>query len=121
MITINMMKLLTLLILGVVFISGCVSTGAEGNRTSLNPGDECVRLCKAALERGMDLSNGPCLSDDNPEWNVEGWVCDVAHWPRESVDNIRENQCDEWWDAQMKGEEMHFVEVTPECEIIREI
>ena len=43
----------------------------------------CINLCKQAKEKGMDLSSGPCLSN----YLMEGWVCDVAHWPRKDIDN----------------------------------
>jgi hypothetical protein len=45
------------------------------------------------------------------------WVCDVAHEPRQPVDNLRENQCDAWH----AGTATHFIEVTPECEFIKAI
>jgi hypothetical protein len=83
------------------------------------PISECVELCKKALEEGKDLSNGPCLSDNNPEWKFTNWVCDVAHWPRESVDDMRENQCNEWWKAYEEGRKINFVEVDPNCNFIR--
>jgi len=76
----------------------------------------CIKICEKS-RNVLDLSNGPCLSDNNPEWNIEDWVCDVAHWPRESVDNRPENQCS----AYRHGLAHHFVEVTPECEFIRAV
>lgn len=74
----------------------------------------CKELCKAALEQGIDLSNGPCLSTGNPEWKIKGWVCDVAHIPRAEVDNNPENQCPEFGVTVSR-----FVEVTPQCTLIR--
>jgi len=79
----------------------------------------CINLCLKAKEKGMDLSNGPCLSDNNLEWKYEDWVCDVAHWPRISVDNLRENQCQEWIRAYEAGKIKKFVEVDPNCNFIR--
>lgn len=79
----------------------------------------CTNLCLKAKEKGMDLSNGPCLSDNNPEWKYEDWVCDVAHWPRIAIDNLRENQCQEWIRAYEAGKIKKFVEVDPNCNFIR--
>jgi len=76
--------------------------------------EKCIDACKAALAEGQDLSAGSCLLDPIP--NTE-WVCDVAHSPREAVDNERENQCNAWH----SGEARHFIEVTPECEFIKAI
>ena len=77
--------------------------------------ESCKNLCVQTLNSGMDLTNGPCLSDNNPDWTYEDWVCDVAHWPREDVDNQPENQCQEF----RSGNAHHFVEVNPSCEYIR--
>ncbi len=79
----------------------------------------CIQLCLEALNRGENLESGPCLSDNNPKWNVAGWVCDVAHWPRTNVDDMPENQCNEWLKAIEENREIHFVEVTPNCEFIQ--
>ncbi len=79
--------------------------------------DLCIQLCLEEKNKGRDLSNGPCLSDNNSKWIVKDWVCDVAHWPRESIDNLPENQCQEY----REGKAHHFVEVSPECEFIRAV
>ena len=65
-----------------------------------------------------DLSDrSPCLSDNNPEWNISGWVCDVAHSPRQAMDDLPENQCSEF----REGKSNHFVEVDAACEFIRAV
>ena len=99
-------------ILLVISISACVNM-TEDKRADVI--ESCVSLCKDALAQGRDLSNGPCLSDDNPKWNINDWVCDVAHWPRESIDNLAENQCREFRERKAH----HFVEVNEKCEFIR--
>jgi hypothetical protein len=73
----------------------------------------CIQKCKQALAAGQNLNNGPCLL--NPINELPDWVCDVAHWPREAIDNLAENQCS----AFREGIAKHFVEVTPNCEFIR--
>jgi len=77
----------------------------------------CIELCQVELDAGKDLSNGPCLSDDNPKWDIKDWVCDVAHDPREPVDNLPENQCV----AYRRGDMHHFVEVDPDCNFIKAV
>ncbi|MDN5358343.1 MAG: hypothetical protein PWP76_186 [Candidatus Diapherotrites archaeon] len=77
--------------------------------------DDCRTLCMRAKAE-YDLSNGPCLSDIYPDkWNVPDWVCDVAHSPRQPVDNLPENQCS----AFRAGMAHHFVEVDENCNVIR--
>ncbi len=84
----------------VVFVLGCISQ---------NPVDKCIELCK----KQTNLERGPCLSN-----NIEhGWVCDVAHNPREEIDNFPENQCE----AFRNGTAKHFVELDTECNLIRAI
>jgi hypothetical protein len=79
----------------------------------INATDVCISKCKSELTLGKDLSNGPCLLDPIPL--AEDWVCDVAHWPREKVDDLPENQCSTY----REGKATNFVEVTPKCEFIR--
>lgn len=90
------------------------ATNPANNSQALTPEQACVNLCLKAKHQGLDLDNGPCLSDFM-DWNINDYVCDVAHWPRQAVDNLRQNQCDAWYSGLAK----HFVEVTPNCEFIR--
>ena len=75
---------------------------------------KCIELCLKAKEQGINLSNGPCLSDFM-DYDVYDYVCDVAHWPRENIDNKPENQCI----AYRQGLRHHFIEVDPDCNFIR--
>lgn len=102
----------------VLTVSGCV----QGGETELGGGapgkhtvaEDCMKLCASY---GSDLSAGPCLSDGNEDWKHDDWVCDVAHSPREAIDNLPENQCEDF----REGRASHFVEVSPDCEFIRKI
>ncbi|MCZ7583728.1 MAG: hypothetical protein M5R36_10550 [Deltaproteobacteria bacterium] len=69
----------------------------------------CVIQCNLAVQSGVDLSAGPCLS----EMVLEDWVCDVVHSPRQPVDELLDNQC-----AQYPDVAHHKVEVTPECRVV---
>lgn len=95
----------------------CCETGnAKDEKSTKDEAiEKCVELCKDAKVKGQDLSKGPCLSDDNPKWDIADWVCDVAHWPRQDVDNDPANQCKDF----RLGKANHFVEVDPSCEFIR--
>lgn len=70
----------------------------------------CVQSCREARFRGVDLSAGPCLS----EFIAADWVCDVAHAPRQDVDDQKENTC-----AAFGVSAKHFVEVDADCQIIQ--
>lgn len=107
------MKLFVFLALSsIVLFSGCPASYSEPDFDS--PESYCGYLCGDALREGVDLTNGPCLSD-NAENFPEGWVCDIAHSPRESIDNLAENQCAEY----RQGLANHFVELTPTCRTIQ--
>jgi hypothetical protein len=109
------MKLLILLLILLVLISGC-TTEQNGNMKATSIENECINLCNSVKSK-QDLSNGPCLSDTDINWNIEDWVCDVAHSPRQDVDNLPENQCLSY----REGKTQHFVEVDPDCNLIRAI
>ena len=104
---------MVILVIGIVFLSGCLQA-----QPKLTEKDVAIKACKTACEnariKGENLENGPCLL--NPIQEVQNWVCDVAHSPREAVDNQRENQCSEYGKTAK-----HFVEVDPSCEFIKAI
>jgi len=83
-----------------------------GSGEPVRPRDACEALCREKLVGGADLSDGPCLSNEI----APGWVCDVAHDPRQDVDDKPENQCSAYGKTAS-----HFVEVSPGCALIREV
>ena len=100
------MKLLILL-LAIVLVLGCTSSSQEKSAKQIAE-ENCIALCKQAT----NLSNGPCLSNEI----APNWVCDVAHSPRETVDNLPENQCTAFGKTAH-----HFVEVDESCDIIKSV
>ncbi|HIJ98993.1 TPA: hypothetical protein H1005_03535 [archaeon] len=71
----------------------------------------CVQLCNKQKDLEVNLSTGPCLSNEIQA----NWVCDVAHNPRIEIDNDIATQCA----AFNNGTAKHFVEVDTECNLIR--
>jgi hypothetical protein len=63
-----------------------------------------------AIDQGVDMSNGPCLGVI-----MDNWVADVAHEPREEIDDDPANQCE----AYRKGEADHYVELDLNGDVIR--
>jgi len=76
--------------------------------------DLCVQACKD-VAKTRNLEDGPCLLDPMPQ--DPDWVCDVAHWPRQAIDNQPENQCQSYRNQTSH----HFIEVTPDCGFIRAV
>lgn len=76
--------------------------------TAINQAQHIYNLEK---QTGRDFSNGPCLSNAL----LPGWVLDIAHHPRQPVDDLPENQCS----AYREGKALHFVELDPDGNLIR--
>lgn len=77
--------------------------------------DRAIRMAQALFRekkaQGLDMSNGPCLAEEI----IPDWCVDVAHSPREEVDNLPQNQCQSW----RAGRVHHFVELDPDGNVIR--
>lgn len=88
--------------------AGCGGDSDDGER------ERAIAAAHVAYEEaaaaGTDFADGPCLGVV-----LENWVADVAHDPREEVDDRPENQCE----AYRSGEAEHFVELDPDGELIR--
>ena len=82
----------------------------EGTRAAAITAAEAA-YAKARAE-GRDLANGPCIADPLP---IPNWVADIAHDPRQPVDDLPENQCASY----RNGEAEHFVELDPDGNVIR--
>jgi hypothetical protein len=111
------MKAATLLfpLLAVAVVSGCLSQGSAppaAQEVSQQAASACIRACTEFRDAGAGLDMGPCLSDAGPDM-PEGWVCDVAHSPRQAVDNDPANQCPAFGRTAS-----HFVEVRPDCTLL---
>ena len=99
---------LPLVALALVLAAGCGGDDDGGER------EQAIAAAHLAYEEaiaeGRDLADGPCLGVV-----LDNWVADVAHNPREEVDDRPENQCE----AFRSGEAEHFVELDPDGELIR--
>lgn len=117
------MKFLLLLIVLLVLFSGCVNQPQNeveiiGETESPSAIISCKDICKNKLTENVNLSNGPCLSDNNANWTISDWVCDIAHSPRQpEIDDKPENQCQNF----RNGQAHHFVEVNITCGLIRAV
>lgn len=60
---------------------------------------------------GEDFSKGPCLSNAL----MPNWVLDIAHSPRQPIDDLPQNQCP----AYLEGRAKHFVELDLDGNLIR--
>ena len=72
-----------------------------------------ARAFEQAKEEGVDFTDGPCIAD--PLEAMPNWVVDVAHDPRQDVDDDPANQCASY----RSGEADHFVELDRDGNLIR--
>jgi len=94
-----------------------IKEGASGAIDKIFESDEEEAIAKAKEQyeilksQGLEMSNGPCLSNEI----IPDWVADVAHDPREDIDDLPENQCP----AYREGKASHFVELDPDGNFIK--
>jgi len=83
--------------------------------TALSEREQAIRMAmnlyREKKAQGMDMSNGPCLAEEI----IPDWCVDIAHSPRQPVDNQPENQCQSF----RSGRVHHFVELDPDGNLIR--
>ncbi len=77
--------------------------------------DLAIRLAQELFRekkaQGMDMSAGPCLAEEI----IPDWCVDVAHSPRQDVDNLPQNRCRSYIERRVR----HFIELDPEGNVIR--
>lgn len=106
---------LAVIILTAVFVYSLNSRPAVYKAGTWSEADQAVGQARVLYllkkEQGVDFSSGPCLSNDL----MPDWVVDIAHNPRQKIDDQPQNQCQ----AYLEGRAAHFVELDPEGNLIR--
>ncbi|MCX6809765.1 MAG: hypothetical protein NTZ65_03415 [Candidatus Berkelbacteria bacterium] len=72
---------------------------------------EAQHLFYEAQDNNQDLSNGPCLGATGD------YAVDIAHNPREAIDDQAQNQCADYASGKLK----HFIELDLNGTVIRTI
>ncbi|MFH0936697.1 MAG: hypothetical protein V1808_00165 [Candidatus Daviesbacteria bacterium] len=70
-----------------------------------------ITLYKNRVAEGIDMSSGPCLTNDL----MPDWVVDIVHSPREKIDDLPNNQCP----AFIEERAHHFVELDNNGNLVR--
>jgi hypothetical protein len=104
-------RVLGLAALCVGVLAGCLGEDRASNAEKERAVTAALRAYADAKARGTDFSNGPCIAEEV----VEDWSVDIAHDPRQPIDDEPENQCQ----AYRKGDTHHFVELDPEGNVLR--
>jgi hypothetical protein len=108
------MRFVAVAVVVAALVAGC---GGGGSNVSPSDREKAVDEAQVAFRQsqaiGRDLSAGPCISESLP--GLADWVADIAHDPRQSVDDQPANQCQRY----RSGEAHHFVELAPDGHLIR--
>lgn len=105
---------------GILVAAYLIYTQSPKTTTGYRPGifpeaDNAVNqaryIFKIKKDSGVSFKDGPCLSNDL----LPNWVADIVHDPRQPIDDLFENQCP----AFLEGRAKHFVELSPEGNLIR--
>ena len=92
-------------------VAGCGGGSSQSERDKAVTA--AVQAYHEAKDAGINLDRGPCIAEQLP--GLPDWVADVAHDPRQAVDDIPANQCQRY----RTGQAHHFVELTPDGTLIR--
>jgi hypothetical protein len=96
---------------------GLAACGSKGSQVDQSDREKAVDEAQAAFSQvqatGRDVSPGPCISESLP--GLPDWVADVAHDPRQSIDDEPANQCQRY----RSGQANHFVELNVDGRLIR--
>jgi hypothetical protein len=98
----------------VLALASCGSSGSQVSQSDREKAvDEAQQAFAQVQASGTDLSAGPCISESLP--GLPDWVADIAHDPRQDVDDLPANQCQHYRSEQAG----HFVELNLDGQLIR--
>ena len=92
------------------FLAGCIRDHPS-NEEKERAVTAALRVYADEQAKGTDFSNGPCIAEEV----IDDWSVDIAHDPRQDIDDQPENQCQFYRDRKTK----HFVELDPEGNVLR--
>jgi hypothetical protein len=101
------------LALVLLLVGGCVGGSSASKADTARAETEAATVYEQAKASDRDLSAGPCIAERLPD--LPDWSVDIAHQPRQPVDDRPENQCE----AYRSGQTHHFVELDPDGHVMR--
>jgi hypothetical protein len=101
-----------LALFAIALLAGC-GGGSPTQATRDRAVNEAMAAYRQAKQDGTNLSRGPCIAEQLP--GMPDWVADIAHNPRQPVDDQPANQCQRF----RNGQAHHFVELDTAGHLIR--
>jgi hypothetical protein len=108
-----MLALLALFVVLPAALAGCGGGGGPSQSDRDRAVMEAMTAYHEAKSAGAELDHGPCIAEQLP--GLTDWVADIAHSPRQPVDDRPANQCQRF----RTGQAHHFVELDPSGHLIR--
>src|SRR5437588_5732304 len=72
-------------------VAGCGGSGSASQSVGREQAvKDAYKIYRERRASNMNFFRGPCISNGK---EISGWVVDVAHRPRQAVDDLPENQC----------------------------
>jgi hypothetical protein len=100
--------LVVALLFGVAACGGSASKSEQAQAVAA-----AKQAYQQATSKGTDFANGPCIAEQLP--GLPDWSADIAHNPRQPVDDQPANQCQLY----RQGKTHHFVELDSGGDLIR--
>jgi hypothetical protein len=97
----------------VLVLAGCGGSDSPSQSEKSQAVGQALVAFQKAKQSGKDLSSGPCIAQTLP--GLSDWAADIAHDPRQPVDDQPANQCQSY----RAGQTHHFVELTPDGQLIQ--
>ena len=110
-------RLVPISFISALVVLATTACGGSGSNVEPSGSQRAVDEAQAAFRQlqtgGEDLSAGPCISESLP--GLPDWVADIAHDPRQPIDDEAANQCQRY----RSGQAHHFVELNVDGQLIR--
>ena len=106
------MRSIAIAVVLTALLAGC-GGASSASQSDKDKAIAAAKFLYAGKASSLDLSRGPCLAESLP--GLSDWAVDIAHDPRQPVDDEPANQCQSYRD----GQTHHFVELTPSGRLIR--
>jgi hypothetical protein len=106
------MRSIAMAVVLTALLAGC-GGASSASQSDKDKAIAAAKFLYAGKASSLDLSKGPCLAESLP--GLSDWAVDIAHDPRQPVDDQPANQCQ----SHIDGQTHHFVELTPSGQLIR--
>ena len=95
-----------------MLLAGCGGSSGDSSSKDEQKAIAAAKFIFDGRAARQNMSSGPCIAETIP--GVPDWAADVAHDPRQPIDDRPQNQCASF----REGRTHHFVELDPQGNLI---